>query len=547
MADYVGNPTAMTVFRSFFGAAVGIVFLNLALTLQNIWPTPWVRAVAEVSLETALIVLVAALFVEFRGFPGRTMRFVLFASALLLVIGRYADITAPALFGRRIDLFWDTEHLPAVTAMVAAAAPKWLVVAAAAGILAGIAALVIAVYMVVGGILNGMGHTAIRRGFGAVAALAVTLYAANGMGLNTGTQSWFAAPVAPVYADQAQFLLQAKQAQAAPQDSLPPSDIANAGGGDVYIYFSESYGAVAYTRPEMRAALADGYRTLEAHMARSGWETVSAFVDSPTFGGGSWLAHSSLLSGRWITEQPDYRLFLATRPETLVTRFHDAGYRTVALFPGIKMEWPESAGMRFDRVLTARDIDYHGPDFGWWAIPDQASLETFYDSEIARPNRKPLFLTFASISTHTPFGPTPPYLPDWRQITTAKPFADEQAEKALALAPEWTNLAPTYLRSVNYSLEMLGGFLENRAPKDALIVVLGDHQPPAAVSGTGESWSVPVHVFSRDKTILERFSAAGFQPGLSPAPPALMRMDALNHLLLRALDSSPRAVGALHR
>ena len=92
---------------------------------------------------------------------------------------------------------------------------------------------------------------------------------------------------------------------------------------------------------------------------------------------------------------------------------------------------------------------------------------------------------------------------------------------------------------------MLGGFVENRAPDDALMVVLGDHQPPAAVSGTDASWAVPVHIFSRNSAILQRFATAGFQTGLTPAPPALMRMDALNHLLLHALDSSPRLAGAL--
>ena len=36
------------------------------------------------------------------------------------------------------------------------------------------------------------------------------------------------------------------------------------------------------------------------------------------------------------------------------------------------------------------------------------------------------------------------------------------------------------------------------------VVAIGDHQPPAAVSGPGASWSVPVHVFGRRGPILDR-------------------------------------------
>ena len=318
-------------------------------------------------------------------------------------------------------------------------------------------------------------------------------------------------------------------------------------GGDVYTFFIESYGAVVHDRPEMQTGLAGDYEKLSGVLAKTGWKSVSGFVDSPTFGGGSWLAHATLLSGDWITEQPEYRMFLASTPETLVDRFRNAGYRTVALFPGIRMDWPEGAAMGFDTIIKSQDIAYRGPAFGWWSIPDQASLETFHQSEIRRPNRKPLFLTYASVMSHLPFGPTPPYQPDWARIATETPFDTAESDLALALTPDWKNMTPAYLRAIRYSLQMLGGFLENRAPEDALIVVMGDHQPPAVISGTTASRAVPVHVFSRDNAILERFAAAGFQPGLTPAPPALMRMDALNHLLLHALDSSPRLAGALHR
>ena len=65
-----------------------------------------------------------------------------------------------------------------------------------------------------------------------------------------------------------------------------------------------------------------------------------------------------------------------------------------------------------------------------------------------------------------------------------------------------------------------------------------DHQPPAIVGGNAASWSVPVHVFTRDATIADRFIQAGFKSGLRPKRPTLTRMDGLNRLLLKVLDSN---------
>ena len=48
-----------------------------------------------------------------------------------------------------------------------------------------------------------------------------------------------------------------------------------------------------------------------------------------------------------------------------------------------------------------------------------------------------------------------------------------------------------------------------------VLIAIGDHQPPAAVSGPDASWSVPVHVFGRRGPILDRLLERGFSPGSS--------------------------------
>jgi hypothetical protein len=521
------------------GGLAGLAFLNIVLTLQNIWPTPWVWPVAEISIEIAVLTLILAIGIEFRGPPGKRIRRIAVAVLLLLIAGRYGDITAPALFGRRIDLYWDLRHAPSVAAMLAEAAPWWRIAGVATAIVALIAAIFLAVRLSVAALAAGFAVPALRRGAGIAAAAAILLYAIGLGGAPTGAARWFALPVSPVYARQAAYLVHAAQANSATAAPMAESDLGAIDGADTFAIFFESYGAVVFETPRFYAAVAAEFARFDEFLTRSGWRAASAFVESPTYGGASWLAHATLLSGRWITREADYRLFLAAPSETLSDRFRAAGYRTIGLFPGIKLDWPEGEALGFDRILDARGLAYRGPAFGWWTIPDQYSLEVLNQREITRPARKPLFVAFASIMSHWPFGPTPPYEPDWSRVTGATPFAPDALARAMAARP-LEDLTAAYLRTIAHNLRLLRGFLAERAPANALILVTGDHQPPAIVGGNAASWSVPVHVFTRDATIADRFIQAGFKSGLRPKRPTLTRMDGLNRLLLKVLDTKNR-------
>jgi hypothetical protein len=50
----------------------------------------------------------------------------------------------------------------------------------------------------------------------------------------------------------------------------------------------------------------------------------------------------------------------------------------------------------------------------------------------------------------------------------------------------------------------LGGYLRLRADRDFVMVIVGDHQPPAMVSGEGATWDVPVHVITNRTQVLDR-------------------------------------------
>ena len=68
-------------------------------------------------------------------------------------------------------------------------------------------------------------------------------------------------------------------------------------------------------------------------------------------GGGSWLAHATLLSGLWIDNQQRYRNLTSSDRLTLSGAFQQAGWRTVGVMPGNTRAWPEGGLLRLRQDL----------------------------------------------------------------------------------------------------------------------------------------------------------------------------------------------------
>lgn len=269
---------------------------------------------------------------------------------------------------------------------------------------------------------------------------------------------------------------------------------------------------------------------------------MSAFVDSTTFGGESWLAHISLLSGTEVRDQGTNVRLMAQRRDTLVTVFARQGYRTIALMPGLLVGWPEGAFYGFQEIYNHQRLDYHGPPFGWWDVNDQFALARVDAEEIVPRARPPAFVFFTTITTHAPFVPTPPYQQDWHRLLTPTPYDADELDRAWSAWPDWTNLGPSYLEALTYAFANIGGYLRLRADRDLVMILVGDHQPPALVSGVGASWEVPVHVISNRDVILDRLRRRHrFIDGLEPSHPAVSRMDTLLPILLDAFGDTGEA------
>ena len=113
--------------------------LNFALTFHNVWPTLWIVVRHELSIEIAVLLAGLVLLAAWRRPPAPRFAAALAGVLLVMTIGRYAEVTAPALYGRPINLYWDAQHIPNVVAMLAKVADPWLLVSGAVALLAALA------------------------------------------------------------------------------------------------------------------------------------------------------------------------------------------------------------------------------------------------------------------------------------------------------------------------------------------------------------------------------------------------------------------------
>jgi hypothetical protein len=309
-------------------------------------------------------------------------------------------------------------------------------------------------------------------------------------------------------------------------------------GKDVMLVFVESYGRVALTdpliAPGVDAALAAGTDQLRA----AGFGSRSAFVTSPTYAGGSWLAHSSLESGMWINTEQRYNDFVASDRFTLNGAFKRAGFRTVDVEPANFQ--PSVEGASFDQVYDERNLGYRGQRFNFNSMPDQYTLAAFQRAE-RTPGHAPVMAQLVLLSSHSPWAPLP-VLTDWNvgegfgfRIAPAPP-----GEPTDLLRRSFAQVRTDYGLSIEYTLNTLVSYLRTYGDDNLVMVFLGDHEPAATVTGQTDDRDAPITIVARDPAVLDQISGWGWTDGLKPGPSApVWRMDSFRDKFLTAFGSQP--------
>ncbi len=71
------------------------------------------------------------------------------------------------------------------------------------------------------------------------------------------------------------------------------------------------------------------------------------------------------------------------------------------------------------------------------------------------------------------------------------------------------------------------------------MILIGDHQPPAAVSGKDARWDVPVHIIASRPQVIAPLLKRGFSRGMTPALRPLGPMHQLLPMLFEAFGGEP--------
>ncbi len=331
--------------------------------------------------------------------------------------------------------------------------------------------------------------------------------------------------------DLRQFKLTLQQPEPLPH----PQALTSLRGVDVLVIFIESYGRSALDRAPyngiVRPALEDSARALRG----AGFQTSSAWLTSATFGGQSWLAHGTVLSGLPVTSDARYQALVRSRRSTLATDFKRAGWRTAAVMAEITGPWPEGRFFGFDATYTAPELGYAGPPFGYMTMSDQFVLHAFNQREFAKPDRPPLMAEIALISSHIPWAPLPKLVP-WDEVKDGAVFAaarTPQSASEVWSVPGGVELA--YAQSVEYTLQAVTSFITNFGRDNTLVIVMGDHQPMGFIAGEGAGRQVPVHLIARDEKLLRALDGGAWAAGMTPAADGpVTPMEALRGRILSA-------------
>jgi hypothetical protein len=317
-------------------------------------------------------------------------------------------------------------------------------------------------------------------------------------------------------------------------------------GKDVILAFVESYGRNAVEEPALNgpvdATLAAGTKSLQA----AGFASESAYLTSPTAGGGSFLAHSTLLSGLWIDNQQRYDTLVNSNRLTLTRAFQRASWRTVAVVPDTTRAWPEGAFFGYNKIYAAHNFGYAGPSFGWAVLPDQFALADFQKTERSNPDHAPVMAEMALVSSHAPWAPIPKMI-NWDELGNGTVFnAIKKNQDPVGVVWKDSNrVRSNYSQSVAYTLNSLISYMEKYGNKNTVMIFLGDHQPAPIVVGDNAARQVPITIVAKDPAVLKRVSSWGWTSGLKPSPKApVWAMDSFRDRFLTAFGPQPQASAA---
>jgi phosphatidylglycerophosphate synthase len=336
-----------------------------------------------------------------------------------------------------------------------------------------------------------------------------------------------------------------------PQASVPASDLLTGlRGKDVIVDFIESYGQVAIQGASFSPGIDALLRRSTASLARAGWSTQSAWINAPSFGGISQLAHSTLQSGLWVNSPQRYTQLIASSRFTLSDAFDKAGWRTVSDSPATDDEnFPSGTQFyHFDQVYGRDNVGYHGPTFSYAPEPDQYIYAEFQRLELG-PGHKPVMAEIDTVSSHDPWAPLPTMVP-WSKVGNGSIFDSMpgHGQSPLAVLGNASKERQAFAKSIQYSIQVLTSWVTELNDPNLVLILLGDEQPAGPVTSPGASHIVPISIVAHDPSVFRQIASWHWQDGLVPGRSApLEPMSAFRNQFLDAFNTpTPQTAARAH-
>lgn len=300
---------------------------------------------------------------------------------------------------------------------------------------------------------------------------------------------------------------------------------------NIHLCIVESYGTTVFTNPHHFARLERFYEQQASLLQQAGFAVFSHAYASTAFGGTSWLADATILSGIEIRSQSHYDRVVKSGTENVLKLFAEAGYRTILSAPGSKFMTEEYTGFYdYDTYVLHEDFEYTGPFFTFGKLPDQYQLHYIHSQIIDHSSPQPHFAQYILCSSHVPWNYIPPYIASWSGFNGGRVYYDRSKntwyDNSWALGSE---LFEGYAHSIRYSLESVFGYARAHMDENDIMIVIGDHQPKFPVSEREAGFGVPVHILTKDRRVLLPLIRFGYREGIMP--PKLAQLPGLQRFL----------------
>jgi hypothetical protein len=511
--------------RIFFQCILAAAILSLALIAPNQPAAMTLAALTMVPLELPFILLLLWLIPP-ASLWNRPIRFGLVFVLMISLVGRVADYATFTAFDRGFNSIVDWPLIEAGWLTLLASAGWSLTIVAAVSTLLAIAIVGLLIAWATGVWAALAAHRLARPWLLAGAALGLVLMIAD-IGFHRNQWAYdppgdaFTARTATSDAVQwtrtltglKRFSQSIQTDPFAGQNNLLNRLTQN----DVLFIYVESYGRSSFDNPLYAQTHIPTLIEAQRRLTQQGLEMRSGWLEAPMVGGQSWLSHSTIASGLLIDNQGLYRMLLNSHRPTLYHYAQKAGFQTIAVMPGIRLDWPEADYFGFDDILDSHALGYKGLPYNWVTMPDQFTLSAFDRLKRNQSPRKPIFAQIALISSHAPWVPIAPVI-EWDAVGDGSIYSQwaKSGDPPEVVWRDANYVRDQFRQSVDYSLQVAFSYAEQQYPNSPLIIILGDHEPARFVSQVSGR-DVAVHFIGTPEQIAA-IDQWQWTSGLVPAP-----------------------------